>query len=137
MCIRDRVKPVAKSQRLPIVIMSGIVCCLLVSVAWYTLAYLPAQREIADFKQQLADAQAAAQQVKADEEKARQAALLAQSKVRGTLTVDSNPTGATVTIGDFRKTTPANFTDIVPGTFSLVIHADGYEAVSYTHLGSR
>ena len=58
--------------------------------------------------------------------KPAQAAPL-QAAVRGVLTVDSNPTGASVTIGDFRKKTPANFADIIPGTFTIVIHADGYD----------
>jgi hypothetical protein len=118
---------VSKGQRLPIVIMSALVCCLLVSVGWYNLAYAPALRQVADFKQQLAEANSAAQKASADQQKAREEALKKLATVRGTLTVDSNPTGATVTIGDFRKTTPANFADIVPGTFSIVIHADGYE----------
>jgi hypothetical protein len=121
------VKPVAKNQRLPIVVMSAFVCCLLVSVGWYTLAYLPAQRENEALKKQLADAAAADAKAKADAEAARLKALADQAKVRGTLTVDSNPTGATVTIGDFRKKTPANFADIVPGTLTMVIQADGYE----------
>ncbi len=121
------VKPVTKSQRLPIVIMSAFVCCLLVSVGWYNLAYVPALRQMADLKQQLADANAATQKAKDDAEKAHQEELKKLAAVRGTLSVDSNPTGATVTIGDFRKKTPANFADIVPGTFSIVIHADGYE----------
>ena len=121
------VKPVAKGLRLPIVIMSAFVCCLLVSVAWYTLAYLPAQRQIASYKQQIADAQAAALKARQDAEKARQAELVRQQTERGILTVDSNPTGATVTMGDFRGKTPVKFTNIIPGTFSIVIQADGYE----------
>ena len=97
----------AKSQRLPIVIMSAIVCCLLVSVAWYTLAYLPAQRQIAAFKQQIADA-AGAGTHKPDSTPKKHAGERSpwQQTERGILTVDSNPTGATVTIGDFRKHDP-------------------------------
>jgi hypothetical protein len=121
------VKPVAKHQRLPIAIMSAIVCCLLVSTGWYTLAYLPALRQIADFKQQLLDERARDQKAKDDAEKARLAALAAQAAERGILTVDSSPTGANVIIGDFKKTTPAKFTDLIPGTFSIVIQAEGYE----------
>lgn len=120
-------KPVAKNQRLPIVIMSAFVCLVISIATGYELAYLPAvrARDAAEqanlaLQKQLADEKAA-------EEKAKEDALNAIKTARGTLTVDSNPTGATVTIGDFRKTTPANFTDIVPGTFTIVIHADGYE----------
>ena len=53
------VKPVARNQRLPIAIMSGFVCCLLVSSAWYLLVYQPASREHAYIVQQLATLQAA------------------------------------------------------------------------------
>ncbi len=121
------VKPVAKSQRLPIVIMSGFVCCLLVSVAWYTLAYLPALRQIAAYKQQIIDEAAREKQEKADAEAARLKALAEQAAERGVLTVDSNPPGATVTMGDLRGNAPVKFTDIIPGTYTLVIHADGYD----------
>ena len=64
------VKPVGKNQRVPIVIMSAIVCCMLVSVGWYTMAYLPAQREITEYKRQIAQnlADQAAQQA-AEEKK--------------------------------------------------------------------
>jgi hypothetical protein len=122
------IKPVQKGQRLPIAIMSGIVCCLLVSVAWYTLAYQPTMRQLAAAKQALADAQAAAIQ-KAQDDAAKAAALLAQQQANehGILIVDTNPTGATVTVGDFRKKTPARFTDMVAGNFSVLIQADGYE----------
>jgi hypothetical protein len=68
-----------------------------------------------------------AQKAADDAERAREAALAAANPVHGILTVDTNPTGANVTIGDFRKQTPAKFTDLVPGTFSIVIQMDGYE----------
>ena len=121
------VKPVAKGQRLPIVVMSAF-CCLLISIAaGYFLAYLPAVRardnaetEKAALVKQLADEKAA-------EELARQNALNAQQNVRSSLSVDSTPSGADVTIGDFRKKTPATFADIIPGTFSILIHLDGYD----------
>src|SRR5262249_45573888 len=40
------IKPVAKNQRMPIAVMSGVVCCLLVSFAWYEMAVLPYQRQV-------------------------------------------------------------------------------------------
>jgi hypothetical protein len=124
---RGLVKPVAKNQRLPIVVMSGL-CCLLISIAsGYFLAYLPAVRardaseaEKMSLVRQLADEKAA-------EEAAKAKALLEQQTARGSLSVDSTPSGADVTIGDFRKKTPATFADIIPGTFSIVIQLDGYE----------
>jgi len=121
------VKPVAKNQRLPIAIMSAFVCCLLVSVAWYTLAYLPvmrslaaAQQAAADYQKQLADQRAAAEKAKAD------AAARAAAE-RGIVSLDSNPSGATVTMGDFRGTAPVKFTNIVPGPFTVSVHLEGYE----------
>jgi hypothetical protein len=119
--------PVAKNQRLPIVIMSAIVCCLLVSVGWYTLAYLPTKRnrDIAFQEYQDALKQLAAQ--KAADEKAKEERDQTAAAMRGVFTVDTNPTGATVTMGDSRGTTPVKFTNLIPGSFSLLIHADGYE----------
>jgi len=126
------VKPVAKNQRLPIVVMSAA-CCLLISIAaGYYLAYLPAIRERDAAKQvnltlqkQLIDEQAAEAKAKADALKVVQAA-------RGSLSVNSNPPGAQVTIGDFRKVTPANFADIIPGTCSILIQMEGYEDYKQT-----
>lgn len=121
------VKPVSKNQRLPIVVMSALVCLIISIATGYELAYLPAIRErdaeIATneaLKKQLADQQAAAQKAEAERLKQAQTA-------HGTLSVDSNPSGATVTIGDFRKTTPASFSDLIPGTCTIVIHADGFD----------
>ena len=121
------VKPVQKSQRMPIVIMSAVVCIILVSVGWYTLAYLPAIRDRDNAKKANELLQ---QQLQAEHDaavKAEEARIKAAASVRSSLIVDTNPTGATVIIGDFKKTTPATFTDMVPGPVSLVIKLDGYE----------
>jgi formylglycine-generating enzyme required for sulfatase activity len=118
---------VTKSQRMPIAIMSAITCIVLVSVAWYTLAYSPMKRSLAAAQQAINEAQKQLNEERRQEELEKQKALDSQKEVRGTLTLDSNPTGAEVTLGDFRKTTPASFSDIVPGTVSIVIHLDGYE----------
>jgi hypothetical protein len=120
-------KPVQKNQKLPIVIMSAF-CCLLISIAsGYELAYLPAvrardaaQQAYLALQKQLADEQAA-------EQKARDDAVKALQSARCSLTVDTSPSGASVTIGDFRQKTPATFTNIIPGTVTMVIKADGYE----------
>jgi hypothetical protein len=116
---------VPKNRRLPIVVMSALVCCLLVSVAWYEVGVLPVKRQMEaeherelEAQKQLADTIAAQQ--------AAQEALLKQQQARVTVTVDSQP-AATVTIGAERKQTPATFDDIVPGTATVLIQADGYE----------
>jgi len=119
------VKPVAKSQRMPIVLMSAGVCCFLFLVAYY-FVYLPEvqraaaadQRALAARKE-LDDALAA--QKKADEDRKKlQAAALA------TVIVDSHPSGASVTIGNSHKKTPATFSDVVPGAATVVIQAPGF-----------
>ena len=121
------VKPVSKNQRLPIVIMSAA-CCLLISIAaGYFLAYLPAIRERDAAKQATLDLQKQLADEKAAEELEKQKALDTLHTARGSLSIDSNPSGAEVTIGDFRKMTPATFADVIPGTFSILIQLDGYE----------
>ena len=124
---RGLVKPVSKGLRLPIVIMSAVVCCLLVSVAWYTMAYLPAKRQIADMQQQMAAQAQAEKDKEAAEAKAQadEAARLAAQ--RGVLSIDTVPTGAAITVGDSRGTTPAKFANIIPGSYSMQIQLDGYE----------
>jgi hypothetical protein len=120
-------KPVAKNQKLPIAIMSGAVCCLLVSAAWYFMAYLPAKKQheadVARYNQMVIDDandRARVQKQHDDEVKAT-------AEAHGTLTVDSNPTGASVGMGDFKGTTPASFADASPGPYTVVIKMDGYE----------
>jgi hypothetical protein len=121
------VKPVAKNQRLPIVVMSAA-CCLLISIAaGYYLAYLPAVRARDEAEQEKRALQKQLDDEALAIEKEKQDALNAAKTAHGTLSVDSNPSGATVTIGDFRRKTPASFADIIPGTVSIVIHLDGYE----------
>jgi hypothetical protein len=117
-------KPVPKNRRLPILIMSSIVCCLLVSVAWYEMGVLPARRALAYEMQveaanqkQLNDAIAA--------QKAQQA-LLAAQQAHVQVKVDSSPAG-TVTIGNTTKATPAEFTDVKPGKITVVVTAVGYD----------
>jgi hypothetical protein len=119
------VKPVPKSQRMPIVLMSVAVCCLLFAAAYF-FAYVPEVRKAAEAEQQkqevqkqLADLQTAQQKAQADLQKQKNAAL-------ATITVDTKPTGANVTIGDSHKQTPATFNDIHPGTVTVVIQTDGY-----------
>ncbi|MCE0483372.1 MAG: SUMF1/EgtB/PvdO family nonheme iron enzyme [Methylacidiphilales bacterium] len=121
------VKPVPKNRRLPIVIMSGMVCCLLVSFAWYEFAVLPAQRDAQAARQAVADAQAKAAADLAAEKQHEAELLKQQNSARATLTVDSNPTGASVIIGEFHLKTPAIFNALTPGKISVVIQADGYE----------
>ena len=125
--VNSLIKPVSKGQKLPIIIMSGFVCCLLVSVAWYELAVVPARLKADLAEKQLKEAQAA--QAKAEELYKQQLAELAKPHevVRATLTVDSKPTGASITVGDIHKQTPFSATDLTPGTFTVLIHAEGYQ----------
>jgi hypothetical protein len=51
----------------------------------------------------------------------------------GTLTVDSRPTGATVTInGKASGTTPVTLNDLAPGEYRVVMTMAGYRNVAIT-----
>jgi len=119
-------KPVPKNRRLPIVIMSAVVCCFLVSAGWYFMGVAPAKRAFEEERQRAA----LAEKQHADEMaalKAQQEALEKQRAAeRATVTINSTPAG-TATIGDSHQATPANFTDVVPGKVTIVIQAPGYE----------
>ncbi len=113
-----------KQNRLPILIMSGITCCLLVSVAWYEVGVVPAERQAALDRQRAL----AAQQQLADEiaaQKAAQLAALKQAEAHATVTVNSNPAG-TVTIADVHQPTPASF-GLPAGKATVFIQSPGYE----------
>ena len=106
--------------------MSAVVCCLLVSFAWYEFAVVPAQRQVADArlaveaeKKQYDDA------IKAQAEKDKAAALVVAA-ARATLIVNADPAGATVTVGTVSKPAPATYNDLIPGKVTVLIHADGY-----------
>ena len=118
-------KPVQKQQRLPILIMSSFVCCLLVSIAWYELGVLPARRALAIEQQK----EAAAQQQLATAQAAipKPATIAAKpDALPAVVTVNSNPAG-TVTIGAVSLPTPATFDHVTAGKISLVVHSDGFD----------
>ena len=117
--------PVPKKNRLPITLMSAVVCGFLVWFAQYTLVTLPAQKraQLAEQAQQQAQQALLAEQV-AEKAKADAATKLGAEKI--SVKVDSNPSGASVTLGDEQKTTPATFAGVTPGTIALLIHLDGY-----------
>jgi hypothetical protein len=121
------VKPVTKGQRLPIVAMSAAVSIVLFAAAYY-FAYLPevAKVQLADQAAQLAQQQAKDAQDKLDAA-AKAAAAAALTPSLATLSVDSKPSGASVTIGSEHLTTPAKATDLTPGTVTVIIHSDGFE----------
>lgn len=108
--------------------MSALVSCLLFVVAYY-FAYLPEVRKAADAEQRALkmqkerDAANAARQKALEDQKKQQSA----SALRATLVVNSKPTGASVTIGNSHEQTPFTFKDLVPGTVTVLIQADGYE----------
>jgi Tfp pilus assembly protein PilN len=117
--------PVAKKNRLPITIMSALVFGFLLWFAQYILISRPAQLRAA----QAEAAQLQAQQALAANQAAEKAKADAQAKLDAekiTVKVDSNPSGATVTLGTEQKTTPASFTGVAPGSVNLLVHLDGY-----------
>jgi hypothetical protein len=119
-------RPVPKNRRLPILIMSSITCCLLVSFAWYEVGVLPAKRQAAEDRQKAAEAQKQLADNVAAEKSRQEAAAKARLAAQGTVVVDSKPPG-TVTIGSEHKATPATFDDVPTGTVSVLIQSDGYE----------
>lgn len=121
------VKPVPKHQRLPIVLMSAAVCCMLVSFAWYQFAVVPAKTEALEAKKQAAATQKQLADLQAEQQKQLADQLKKQAVARATLTVDSNPSGANVIIDSAQKPTPAKFDDLLPGKVSVLIHLNGYE----------
>jgi len=117
--------PVAKKNRLPITIMSAVVCGFLVCFAQYILVTKPAQQRALAAQQALATDQAA-EKAREDAQAAKDAAAAKLKAALISVKVDSNPSGASVTLGDAQKTTPATFPDVEPGTINLLIHLDGY-----------
>lgn len=123
-------KPVLRNQKIPITIMSSVVCCVLVSAGWWYMAYLPAQQKAAEMAKEAAAAQKALADEKAAEAAAAAAAAAAQAAAKGKLIVDTNPTGATITLNGKHLTTPATFADLAPGSVTFLIQKDGYEDYS-------
>jgi hypothetical protein len=117
--------PVAKKNRLPITIMSAVVCGFLLCFAQYILVSRPAQERGRLLEQALAANQAAEKATEAAQE-AKDAAAAKLKAALIVVKVDSNPSGASVTLGNVQKTTPASFPDIAPGPINLLIHLDGY-----------
>ena len=125
--------PVPRKNRLPITIMSAVFLGFGVWFSQYVLVTRPAQQHAAEAER----AQAAAQQALAANqaaEKAREDAAAQAKAQRITVKVDSNPTGANVTLGGVQKATPATFTDVAPGPINLVLHLDGYKDYHQTVL---
>jgi len=120
-------KPISKGQKWPIYIMSGTCIAALISAGWYFLSYLPDQRAIAAAQQQAAVNQKAYQDELAKEKAAADAAAAAAAAAKGVVSIDSNPTGAKVTVGDITKTTPARIESLVPGSYTVNLNLDGYE----------
>ena len=117
-------KPVPDNRKLPILIMSSFVCCLLVSVAWYQLGVLPSRRALAAEQQRaaLSEKQLAASLAA---QQASEKANLTHDAV-ATVVINSTPAGS-ATVGDVTKPTPATFDHVTPGPVTVTVHADGYE----------
>ena len=120
-------KKIDKSQKWPIYAMSGVTCCILVSAGWYFLAFLPGQREIAAYKIKLQQEQQLREQEEAQRKHDAEVAAALAAAQKGVVAVATNPPGAMVTVGDSQKQTPAKFTDIIPGDYTVKIRMDGYE----------
>jgi hypothetical protein len=120
-------KPISKSQKWPVYAMSAFVIVLLVSIAWYIFGYLPMKHNMQEQQAEAAAAKQALADKEAADKKAAEDALKAQQAAKGVVAVDSNPTGAKVTIGDMIKTTPAHVDSLAPGDYDVTVQLDGYE----------
>jgi hypothetical protein len=120
-------KPVPKHNRRPITVMSAIVCGLLVWAAQYILLVRPAKIQEQMAIQQNAVAQQALAEDKEAEKKRLEEERKKQDSSRITVKVDTLPSGASVTLGDFHKITPALFPGVAPGNWTVMIHLDGYD----------
>jgi formylglycine-generating enzyme required for sulfatase activity len=120
-------KPISKSQKWPIYVMSAFVCCLLCSVAWYIFGFLPMKHKWEQEQADAAAAKVALAKEQADEAAKAAAAAAAAAAAKGAVTVDSNPSGAKVTVGDVSRTTPAKIDNLPPGSYPVIIQMDGYE----------
>ncbi len=118
--------PVPKKNRLPITIMSAVFLAVGVWLAQYTLVTRPAQHRALVAEQQQQQAQAALAADQARQKALADAAARAKAALI-TVKVDSNPSGATVTLGDVQKTAPATFDGVAPGPINLTIHLAGYQ----------
>jgi hypothetical protein len=108
-------KKIDKSQKWPITIMSGITCAALVSTFGYFLWIVPLKHQKEEAEAAAAKAAADYQaeiQKEHDDEIKRQQELAAQ---KGVLTLDTNPSGAMITVGDSQMHAPAKFADLIPG----------------------
>ena len=125
--VGGRRRPIYKSPKWPVYAMSAFVIVLLVSIAWYIFGYLPmkhqAEQAIIDAKNKQIELDQERQREHDAEVKRQQEALAA----KGVVTVDSNPSGAKITIGDNIKTTPARIDGLTFGDYDVTIQLDGYE----------
>jgi hypothetical protein len=119
-------KQVSKDRRTPILVMSSLVCCLLVSVAWYEFGLLPAKREAEMERQKEAFAQQQLASTIAAQKAEQEEELKKEQSARATVTISSNPPGTAI-IGDEHQATPATFTHVTPGKITVTVQADGYE----------
>ena len=120
-------KAVPKNRRLPITVMSGVFCGLLVWAADYIVVVHPAKLREQEQMQKFQELQKAHDDEVALEKKKEAEDLAKQSAARITVRVGTQPAGANVTLGEFHKITPATFSDIPPGNYTLLVHLDGYE----------
>jgi hypothetical protein len=117
-------RPVPKNRRLPILIMSSFVCCLLVSVAWYEFGVLPSRKALAEEQQkEAADQKQLADTIAAQKSEAAQEAV---AKASATILVDSRPPGF-ATIDQVTKPTPATFDNVPIGKETILIQSEGYD----------
>ncbi len=130
-------KPIERSQRLPLTLISCFISILTISAVWYYFIYVPQSRQVADLQKQVQIAADAAAQANADKLKAEaQAAAehIHNLEAHGTLQVLTVPPGADLEVNGIKSKTNASTADKVNGIdlppdklINIKIHLDGYE----------
>jgi hypothetical protein len=122
-------KPIEKTQR-PMVLIVSIGLIVALSLGWYFFGILPEQekaRQAQEAAQRAIQEKADLEKRMEEERKAREAEAAA---ARAKVIIVTQPPGASATLGNVTKSTPATFEDIVPGTHTLTLTLEGYATVT-------
>jgi serine/threonine protein kinase len=112
--------PVKRSKRKAIITAT---ICLLVAVGWYFGIYRPTQDRQSRFSPP------AATETSPIEGSASQSSQQESVAAQGEVTVNTSPSGASVTLDDMTKQSPANFTGLHAGKYPMSIRQRGYETI--------
>lgn len=122
----------AKGGRKPgqLLLFAGVAFLLIIGIGYY-FVILPQQQEAERRNQQL---MAELKKMQEDQEKERQAFKKMQEEIaaakaskKGTLIVDTRPSGAQIKFAGEVRTAPLRLADVAPGEYVLLVSLEGYE----------